>query len=445
MSILTRLAPSPTGFMHIGTARTGLFSWLYAHARGGKFALRIEDTDRSEGRWFPEAPEIVYSELRWLGLDWDMLVESQLANAMRHAEIARELLARGAAYECYLSAEELEKLREEAKKTGKPIRSPYRDGGMKAPAGVKPVVRLRMPDSGKTIIHDLIQGDIEFDNAGIEDLVILRSDGTPTYNLSVAVDDHDMGVSHVIRGADHISNTPKQMRIYEAMGWSMPAFAHAPLILAMDGSKMSKRHGATTVGEYRELGVLPEALFNYLLRLGWSHGNDEIISREQALKWFDIKDVGASPAKFDHAKLIALNAIYIRAATNERLAELLKPFMGEITAADWARVVRGIPDMKERVKTLAEMADMAQIYLVDGWKDLPKAADIKGVAELSALTDWTAASINECFKSIAAKYDMKIGNVVAPLRMAISGKTISPPLAEAMEIIGKEESIRRLK
>jgi len=444
MSVLTRLAPSPTGFMHIGTARTALFNWLYAHARGGKLALRIEDTDRSEGRWFPGAAEIIYNELRWLGLDWDILVESQLANAPRHAEVARELLARGAAYECYLSAEELEKLREEAKKTGKPIRSPYRDGKA-APAGVKPVVRLRMPDTGKTIIHDLIQGDIEFDNSGIEDLVLLRSDGTPTYNLSVAVDDHDMGITHVIRGADHINNTPKQMRIYEAMGWSMPAFGHVPLILAMDGSKMSKRHGASTVGEYRELGVLPEALFNYLLRLGWSHGNDEIISREQALKWFDIKDVGASPAKFDHAKLIALNAIYIRAATNERLAELLKPFLGEISAADWARVIRGIPDMKERVKTLAEMAEMGQIYLVDGWKDLPKAADINGVAELEALSDWTAASINECFKSIAAKHDMKIGNVVAPIRMAISGKTISPPLAEAMEIIGKEESIRRLK
>ncbi|MDR1008758.1 MAG: glutamate--tRNA ligase [Rickettsiales bacterium] len=456
MPVITRLAPSPTGFMHIGTAKIALYNWLYARQHGGRFALRIEDTDRSEGRYFPEAVEVIYNELRWLGLEWDELVPSQFARGARHAEVARELLAQGAAYECYLSPAETEALREESRKTGKPVRSPYRDPAYPKPEGVVPALRLCMPESGTTVVHDIIQGDITIANETLEDLVILRSDGTPTYNLSVVVDDHDMEITHVIRGADHINNTPKQIQIYRAMGWEAPAFAHIPLILAMDGSKMSKRHGGATTAEYRDAGYLPEALLNFLIRLGWAHGDKEIFSRKEMLALWRLEDALKAPAKFDGKKLLELNAIYIRSASDARLSELLMPFMGELSEADRVRVARGVPFMKERAKTLLEMAAMARVYLVDSWargemdeKALRAASGFSHYGEvagdLRALPDWNASVINDYFKSKSDAFGMKIGEFAAAMRAAIAGASVSPPLAEAMEIIGREESVRRTR
>jgi glutamyl-tRNA synthetase len=448
--------------MHIGTARVALFNWLYTRHAGGKFALRIEDTDRSEGRYFAGAAEVIYRELEWLGLGWDTLVESQLDNQPRHAEVAGQLLERGAAYYCYLSPQETERLRAEARKTGRPMKSPYRDGKLVPPPGVKPAVRLKMPGEGMTSFNDLIQGRIEFENRLVEDLVILRSDGTPTYNLSVVVDDHDMGVTHVIRGADHINNTPKQIQIFKSMGWAVPEFGHAPMILEMDGSKMSKRNSGTKVSEYREDGYLPEALLNYLCRLGWSHGNDEIFSIPQAIEWFDIRDVLKSPAKFDHGKLLALNAIYIRNSTDERLLEGLLPFVARKTGRtlsdpEKTRIKKGVPYMKERARTLADMADMAAIYALGAdWNFTPELDEksLKALASpdnrlaevMRGLKDveFTRGAINDYFKATAEKLGMKMGDLVAPVRVAVTFSTVSPPLFEAMEIIGRTETLRRM-
>jgi glutamyl-tRNA synthetase len=463
--IKTRLAPSPTGFMHIGTARTALFNWLYAKHTDGKFCLRIEDTDRSPDRYFPEAVDIIYNELKWLGLEWDELVKSQYERSPRHIEVANELLKNGSAYYCYLTQQELETLREEARKTGKPIQSPYRDGTKPAPEGVKPVIRLKMPNDGTSILNDIVQGEIKVENNTIEDLILVRSDGSPTYNLSVVVDDHDMGITYVIRGADHINNTFKQMQIIKAMGWDLPTYAHVPLILGPDGSKMSKRHGATTTEDYRKGGYLPKALFNYLLKLGWSHGDDEIISIEDAITWFDAHDILKSPAKFDHTKLTALNALYIRNTSNEELLEMLIPFMEEkvshsLSATEKDLLLKGIADMKERSKTLVEMANMGIIYIVDEKSNFKPEFDEKSLKVLNSdknkipeiINDfenqdieWSKDGINNYFKQKAESFNMKMGDIVAPVRVAVTFSTVSPPLFEAMVIIGKEETLRRLK
>ncbi len=463
--IKTRLAPSPTGFMHIGTARTALFNWLYAKHTNGKFCLRIEDTDRSPDRYFPEAVDIIYNELKWLGLEWDELVKSQYERSPRHIEVANELLKNGSAYYCYLTQQELEVLREESRKTGKPIQSPYRDGTKSAPEGVKPVIRLKMPHNGTSILNDIVQGEIKVENDTIEDLILVRSDGTPTYNLSVVVDDHDMGINYVIRGADHINNTFKQMQIIKAMGWELPTYGHVPLILGPDGSKMSKRHGATTTEDYRKGGYLPKALFNYLLKLGWSHGDDEIISKEDAIKWFDAHDILKSPAKFDHTKLTALNALYIRNTDNKELLEMLIPFMEEkisrpLSDTEKDLLLKGIPDMKERSKTLVEMANMGIIYIINEKSNFKPEFDEKSLKVLNSdknkIADiikdfeeqdieWTKDGINDYFKQKAQTFEMKMGDIVAPVRVAITFSTVSPPLFEAMVIIGKQESLRRLK
>ena len=463
--IKTRLAPSPTGFMHIGTARTALFNWLYAKHTNGKFCLRIEDTDRSPDRYFPEAVDINYNEHKRLGLEWDELVKSQYERSPRHIEIANELLKNGSAYYCYLTQQELEVLREESRKTGKPIQSPYRDGTKSAPEGVKPVIRLKMPHNGTSILNDIVQGEIKVENDTIEDLILVRSDGTPTYNLSVVVDDHDMGINYVIRGADHINNTFKQMQIIKAMGWELPTYGHVPLILGPDGSKMSKRHGATTTEDYRKGGYLPKALFNYLLKLGWSHGDDEIISKEDAIKWFDAHDILKSPAKFDHTKLTALNALYIRNTDNKELLEMLIPFMEEkisrpLSDTEKDLLLKGIPDMKERSKTLVEMANMGIIYIINEKSNFKPEFDEKSLKVLNSdknkIADiikdfeeqdieWTKDGINDYFKQKAQTFEMKMGDIVAPVRVAITFSTVSPPLFEAMVIIGKQESLRRLK
>src|SRR5437588_11438236 len=366
MSVVVRFAPSPTGFLHIGGARTALFNWLFARHHGGTFRLRIEDTDRV--RSTPEAVAAIVDGLSWLGLGWDGEIVHQFAGAERHGEIARQLLAAGRAYRCYCTPAELEAMRERARAEKRSVRydGTWRERDpAEAPAGIAPVIRFKAPQDGATTIHDAVQGEVSVDNQELDDLIILRSDGTPTYNLSVVVDDHDMGVTHVIRGDDHLNNAFRQKQIYDALGWAVPQFAHVPLIHGPDGAKLSKRHGALGVDSYRELGYLPEALRNYLLRLGWSHGDDEIISTQQAIEWFDIDAVGRAPARFAFAKLDNLNGHYIRAAEDERLVALIpprleKPVGKPLTDVELGRVREAMPELKLRPKTLAELAANAR-------------------------------------------------------------------------------------
>src|SRR5947207_14238637 len=377
MSVVVRFAPSPTGFLHIGGARTALFNWLYArhhqrYGEGGTFRLRIEDTDRV--RSTPEAMAAMIAGLAWLGLDWDGDSVNQFAGAARHAEVAREMLAKGRAYHCYCTPEELETMRAKARaeKRSVHIESPWRDRDPSEAqelirAGVAPVIRLKAPQEGATTIHDLVQGEVTVGNAELDDLILLRADGTPTYNLSVVVDDHDMAITHVIRGADHLNNAFRQTQIYRALDWAVPKFAHIPLIHGQDGAKLSKRHGAIGVEQYRALGYLPEALRNYLFRLGWSHGDDEIIATEDAIGWFDIKDVGRGAARFDQAKLDSVNAHYIREADDARLvalvAERLEAEFGrELVAGDRERLAKALPGIKPRAKTNVELAEKASVY-----------------------------------------------------------------------------------
>src|SRR5438270_1875338 len=372
MTVVVRFAPSPTGFLHIGGARTALFNWLYARHHGGIFRLRIEDTDRV--RSTPEAVAAIIDGLSWLGLDWDGEIVHQFAGAARHAEIARALLAAGRAYHCYCTPEELEELEAMRARARAEKRSVRYDGTWRdrdpseAPPGVAPAIRLKAPQHGSTTIHDLVQGEVTVANTELDDLIVLRADGTPTYNLSVVVDDFDMGITHVIRGDDHLNNAFRQKQIYDALGWAVPQFAHVPLIHGPDGAKLSKRHGALGVDSYRELGYLPEALRNYLLRLGWSHGDDEIISTEQAIEWFDIDAVGRAPARFDFAKLDNLNGHYIRAAEDERLVALIAPRLEKLvgkplTDVDLGRLREAMPELKLRPKTLAELAANARFLV----------------------------------------------------------------------------------
>ncbi|MBX6324324.1 MAG: glutamate--tRNA ligase, partial [Rhodospirillaceae bacterium] len=360
MSVVTRFAPSPTGFLHIGGARTALFNWLFARHHGGTFLLRIEDTDRE--RSTAAAIDAIFSGLRWLGIDWDGEALFQSSRASRHAEVAGQLVAAGKAYRCYATPEELAVMRESQRRTGRPVRSPWRDRDpVQVPAGVAPTIRLRAPLDGETVVGDLVQGEIRVDNAQLDDMVLLRGDGTPTYMLAVVVDDHDMAVTHVIRGHDHLTNTFRQVQLYQALGWDIPAFAHIPLIHGPDGAKLSKRHGALGVEAYREMGFLPEAVRNYLLRLGWAHGDDEVISTEQAIAWFDLDGVGRSPARFDLAKLTNLNAHYLRQRDPASLLELVLPFIEErlgrpVDAAGRERLLRGLPGLQPRARARVELA-----------------------------------------------------------------------------------------
>ena len=369
MPVVVRFAPSPTGFLHIGGARTALFNWLYARHSSGLFRLRIEDTDRA--RSTEAATRAILEGLSWLGLDWDGEVVHQFARAPRHAEVARALLASGHAYPCYCTPAELAERREKARAEGRTLgydrRCRERDPRT-VPAEIPPVIRLKAPESGETVIEDLVQGTVRVGNEQLDDMVLLRADGTPVYMLSVVVDDHDMGISHIIRGDDHLTNAFRQTQLYRAMDWQTPQFAHIPLIHGPDGAKLSKRHGALGVEAYREMGYLPEALDNYLLRLGWAHGDDEIISRAQAIEWFDIKNVGRSPARFDFAKLDSLNAHYLRQCDNRHLVELLRPFLekllGRAPDADGeVRLARGMDGLKQRAKTLKELAASAALYV----------------------------------------------------------------------------------
>lgn len=454
MSIVVRFAPSPTGYLHIGSARTALFNWLFARHHGGKMLLRIEDTDRA--RSTQEAVEAIYKGLEWLGIDWDETPVHQFERSARHVEVANALLEKGMAYKCYCSAEELEAMREEARAKNLPPRydGRWRDRSPdEAPAGVKPVIRFKAPQTGDTLIHDLVQGEVRVSNQQLDDLIILRSDGTPTYNLSVVVDDHDMGITHIIRGDDHLTNMFRQFQIFKAMDWKIPHYAHIPLIHGSDGAKLSKRHGALGVEAYRDMGFLPEALRNYLLRLGWSHGDAEIISTGEAIGWFDLDHVGKSPARFDFVKLTNLNGHYIREADNERLVTLLTPFIeGGITAEGRDTLKRGMNGLKARAKTMVELAEMSRFYLAPQpiSEDAAKHLDLELLARIiDSLKDilddsWTEEHLEQHLRAFAETHDIKLGKLAQPLRAALTGSTISPSVFDIMHVLGKDRTMERL-
>jgi glutamyl-tRNA synthetase len=459
MTVVTRFAPSPTGFLHIGGARTALFNWLYARHHGGIFHLRIEDTDRV--RSTDAAIEAIIDGLKWLGLTWDGEITYQFARAPRHAEVALQLLEAGKAYRCYCSPEELDEMRKAAQAAGKPMKydGRWRDRDPKdAPAGVKPVIRLKAPQQGETIVVDGVQGEVRVSNEQLDDMILLRSDGTPTYMLSVVVDDHDMDITHVIRGDDHLTNTFRQRQIYDSMGWEAPHFSHIPLIHGPDGAKLSKRHGALGVEAYRDMGYLPEALRNYLLRLGWGHGDDEIISTAQAIEWFELSGIGRSPSRFDFAKLDNLNGHYMRQADDAGLAKAVAERLGKADdAATLAILTRAMPGLKSRAKTLKDLAENAGFYVqqrpltfVDKAKAMlvtPETVALmpKIIEAYAAATDWQATSLEEKARSFAEAAGVKLGAVAQPLRAALTGSTQSPPIFEVMEILGKDEAMARLR
>jgi glutamyl-tRNA synthetase len=454
--VVTRFAPSPTGYLHIGGARTALFNLLFARHHGGKFLLRIEDTDRA--RSTQPAIDAILDGMRWLGLDWDGDETYQFARAERHAAVAAEMVEKGAAYRCYMTQDELAQMRAEAEAAKKPlrIRSPWRDrtpNDRDAPH----VIRLRAPTEGATTIHDRVQGEVTVQNAEIDDLVLLRSDGTPTYMLAVVVDDHDMGVTHVIRGDDHLNNAFRQLPIYRAMGWPEPVYAHIPLIHGSDGSKLSKRHGALGVDAYRdEMGLLPEAVDNYLLRLGWGHGDDEIISREQAIEWFDLAGVGKSPSRFDLKKLENLNGHYIREADDARLADLVAARLAApLTISQLDLLRRTMPFLKPRAANLNELAEgSAFLFAV---RPLPIDADaaplLAGDAPallsqlhtaLDAAESWDTEVLENAVRQVAEDAGVKLGQVAQPLRAALTGKRTSPGIFDVLAVLGRDESLGRI-
>lgn len=456
MSIVTRFPPSPTGFMHIGNARTALFNWLYARAMGGKFLVRIEDTDRA--RYSEDAVQAIFRGLEWLGLDYDGEATSQFERADRHREVAEELLAQGKAYRCYCSPEELEAMREEAKETGRPTayNKYWRDRDpSEAPEGIKPVIRIKAPIDGVSVIHDEVQGRVDVANEQIDDFIILRSDGTPTYMLAVVVDDHDMGVTHVIRGDDHLNNAFRQKVLIEAMGWDVPVYAHTPLIHGPDGKKFSKRHGAEGIEDYRDQGYLRDALFNYLLRLGWSHGDDEIISREQAIEWFNLSGLGKSAANFDISKLDHLNAHYIKESNSDDLIAAALPFFdGPLDDIVKDRIGCGIEELKSRSKTLKDFASEAALYVTAPTEFEDKAQNtIEGSKEIlqalrsafDAMNEFAPDDVMATAKAVANDVaGGKLGKVGMPLRAALSGRAASVSIFEAASILGKEETIKRI-
>ncbi len=450
-----RFAPSPTGYLHIGGARTALFNWLYAKRHGGTFALRIEDTDRE--RSTPEAVDAILKGMEWLGLNWDGQTVYQAARAGRHREVAEQLLARGRAYRCYATSAELDEMRAKQRAEGKPIRydGRWRDRDpAEALQGAPFVIRLKAQQEGETIVHDKVQGDVRFANEQLDDMILLRSDGTPTYMLAVVVDDHDMGVTHVIRGADHLNNAARQLQIIQAMDWPTPVYAHVPLIHGPDGAKLSKRHGALAVDEYRKMGYLAEAMRNYLLRLGWSHGDDEFIPTAQAIEWFNLENIGKSPARFDFKKLDNLNGQYIRAMDDAALAEAVADFTGSLDERAKARLKAAMPGLKERAKTLVELSQGAEFLYTDGPRTLDEAAgkiltpEARGVlaglvAALSA-REWIAPELEAATRDFATTQGLKLGQAAQPLRAALTGRTVSPPIFEMLQILGRDESLARL-
>lgn len=462
MTVITRFAPSPTGFLHIGGARTALFNWLFAKHHNGKFLMRIEDTDRA--RSTQEAIDAIIDGMDWLGLDWDAEPVFQFERSGHHAEVARQMVKNGHAYYCFCSQEELQAMRDVAEAEKQPFKydGRWRDRDpSEAPKGVKPVIRLKAPQEGEVVINDMVQGEVRFAADQLDDMILLRSDGTPTYMLAVVVDDYDMKITHIIRGDDHLTNAARQTLIYRAMGWEAPKFAHIPLIHGPDGAKLSKRHGALGIEAYRDMGFLPEAMRNYLLRLGWGHGDDEIISTEQAIEWFDTDGIGKSPARLDFAKMENLNGHYIRETDNAKLTELLIPFIESqvghsVDEMGKARVQKGMNGLKQRAKTLIELADMAKLYVTQR----PLALDEKAsrilseggsamVADILPMfeqaNDWSEESMQEIAKQYADANATKLGKVAQPLRAALSGRTVSPSVFDMMHVLGRDEALARLK
>ncbi|HEX5600379.1 MAG TPA: glutamate--tRNA ligase [Hyphomicrobiaceae bacterium] len=464
--MVTRFAPSPTGFLHIGGARTALFNWLYAKHTGGKFLLRIEDTDRE--RSTKEAIDAILDGLKWLELDWDDEPVFQSTRVDRHREVVEELLRTGNAYRCYCTPEELEAMRKKAEAEGRPpvYNGYWRDRDpSEAPPGVKPAIRIKTPRTGETVIEDRVQGRVVFQNEHLDDLIILRSDGTPTYNLAVVVDDHDMGVTHIIRGVDHLTNAARQMQIYRALGWEVPVFAHVPLIHGPDGAKLSKRHGALGVEAYRAMGYLPAALRNYLVRLGWSHGDDEIFTTEQMIEWFDLDGIGRSPARFDFAKLEDLNGYYIRNTPDDELLERTKQALPEMengrelearfASAGWEKLAAALPSLKTRSKTLKELVDGAAFIIAER----PLALDEKATKLLTEdarkvlgrllprleAAEWTASALETEVRSFAEAEGLKLGGVAQPLRAALTGRSVSPPVFDVMAVLGRDEALARIR
>ena len=465
--VVTRFAPSPTGYLHIGGGRTALFNWAYAKHTGGRMLLRIEDTDRE--RSTAAAIDAIIEGLTWLGLTWDGEPVSQFGRAARHRQVAEELLAQGRAYRCYCSPQDLEEMRAKAEAEKRPIRydGTWRDRDpSEAPVGVKPAIRFKAPQEGETAIDDKVQGRVVIPNKDLDDLIILRSDGNPTYNLSVVVDDHDMGVTHIIRGVDHLTNAARQTQIYRAMGWRVPEMSHIPLIHGPDGAKLSKRHGALGVEAYRAMGYLPEAMRNYLARLGWSHGDDEIFSTEQLVEWFNLNSVGKSPARFDFAKLENLNGHYIR---NTPDASLLAQFMdflphaeggnamlAKIDEAMAAKLLRAMPGLKERAKTLVELMTSAQYLFAQRPLPLDEKAKALLTGEgrtvlesvipvLAGVDTWAAHDLEAAVKAHAEAQGLKLGKLAQPLRAALTGTTVSPGIFDVLEVLGRNEALSRLK
>jgi len=439
--IITRFAPSPTGIMHLGNARTALFSWLFARHNNGKFLLRIEDTDKA--RSTPENMEIIKNSLNWLGINWDDEIVYQSKRAERHIEIANKLLAEGKAYYCYTSQEELAEIRDKKQK----FISKWRDSDETPPECVKPVVRFKTHQNGEVSINDNVQGKVTFACEQLEDMVLLRADGSPTFIIAVVTDDNDMGINHIIRGDDHLTNALKHKLICEALGWNVPEFSHVPMIHGQDGGKLSKRHGAVGVGEYIEMGILPEAMRNYLLRLGWSHGNDEIISTKQAIDWFNLNSIGKSPAKFDINKLISLNSHYIKEKDNSELADLICNDIPEKT-----RIIKGMDSLKQRANTIKELAESALFYIKRPEPDEKAskilAESVETIKEIAVILekviDWNEENIKSAIKEFANDKELKLGKVAQPIRALLTGSTTSPSVFEIMEILGKEESLKRL-
>jgi glutamyl-tRNA synthetase len=465
-SIVTRFAPSPTGFLHIGGARTALFNWLYARGRGGKMLLRIEDTDRE--RSTHAAIAAILDGLAWLGVEWDGETIYQFSRAARHREVAEDLLARGSAYRCYATPEELAAMREAARREG---RSRLYDGRWRdrdpanAPTGVNPTIRLKAPIDGETAIEDGVQGRVAWQNENLDDFVLLRSDGTPTYMLAVVVDDHDMGVTQIIRGDDHLNNAARQKQIYDALGWQVPAMAHIPLIHGPDGSKLSKRHGALGIDAYRAMGFLPAAMRNYLVRLGWSHGDQEIFSTQEMIERFDIAAIGRSPARFDFAKLESVNGHYIRNTDNQELLaaveQVLPHLVGgtelaaRMTPELRERFLAAMPGLKERAKTLVDLIDGAGFLFavrpiaIDGKAAALLTDDARAILadlrdELARVEPWSALAVEEAVRSFAEKRAAKLGAVAQPLRAALTGRVTSPGIFEVMAALGKPESLGRI-
>ena len=461
--VVTRFAPSPTGFLHIGGARTALFNWLFTRHHGGEFRIRVEDTDRK--RSTPEAVEAIFDGLNWLGLNADNDVVFQYENRERHAEVAHQLLKEGKAYKCYCSKEELAEMREKAKAEGRSLGYDGRWRGRnpsEAPEGIDPVIRFKAPKDGEIVIKDHVQGDVTTQNEQLDDMILLRADGTPTYMLSVVVDDYDMGVTHVIRGDDHLTNAARQAQLINAIGWPLPEYAHIPLIHGADGAKLSKRHGALGVDAYRDMGYLPDALKNYLLRLGWAHRDEEVISETQAIEWFDLDGVGRSPSRFDFTKLENLNGIYMRETANDdTLAIGCLPFLEEkldksISEQEIGVLKNAIGELKNRAKNLIDLADSAKFLFAKRPLDvIPKAAkalndDSKVILkkihdDLNTVESWNRDALQTAIEEFVEREEVGFGKVAQPLRAALTGSNVSPGISEVLDWLGKDESLFRIK